>query len=177
MRQCCSADRRWGYAAVWFRFLLISSNIWLALLVSMWTWGNVPKDIHHWVCNTSHIWFSYLVELKKKCTAEVCLWLTASKRLDIRSSSSFLNISKKSRCLQTTMQSYNQTCSPDMLLICYLHDSVLVLQNVLHVPVQSFIVMGVEFVNDRLNAQHQKLITQMDPELQTGLKTHVIIKY
>lgn len=75
------------------------------------------------------------------------------------------------------MQSYNQTCSPDMLLICYLHDSVLVLQNVLHVPVQSFIVMGVEFVNDRLNAQHQKLITQMDPELQTGLKTHVIIKY
>lgn len=32
--------------------------------------------------------------------------------------------------------------------------------------------MAVQLVNDRLDAQHQKLVTQMDPEFQTGLQTH-----
>lgn len=40
----------------------------------------------------------------------------------------------------------------------------------IHVPVQGFIFMRVQFVDDRLDAQHQKLVTQMDPEFQTGLK-------
>lgn len=40
-RQCCSADSRWGYASVCITFFLIRSNIWPALFVSMWTWGEV----------------------------------------------------------------------------------------------------------------------------------------
>ena len=59
MRQCCSADRRWGKASVWFSFFLISSNIWLALLVSIWTWDNAAEDIYYLLYDTVHIWFIF----------------------------------------------------------------------------------------------------------------------
>lgn len=84
-------------------------------------------SLSSWSDRTSGRHFSFLCgpeekwrldwDWKERWGAHVCfMWLTTSKRLDIRSSSSFLNISKKSRCLETTIQGkqFKGTAHPEI---------------------------------------------------------------
>lgn len=43
-RQWCRMDIKCGYASLCVSLFLVSSNIWVALLVSMWTCGQEPRQ-------------------------------------------------------------------------------------------------------------------------------------
>lgn len=97
---------------------------------------------------------------------EVGMWppsrfLTVSNLLASSESSSFLTISKKSRCLrrQRTSAKEEQQQKEECWLP-FLSGS----------PVQRGVFVLSQLIDDRLDAQHQKLVPEVEPELQVVLK-------
>lgn len=85
-------------------------------------------------------------------------FLTVSNLLASSESSSFLTISKKSRCLRREHTSAQEGQQQEE---CWLPSGS---------PVQRGVFVFSQLINDRLDAQHQKLVPEVEPELQVVLK-------